>query len=54
VTTERQIIFHAHNFQDFYLEQTEKVREKKLPMYLTFSFQLFTQFLKTGLVNELA
>lgn len=26
--TERQIIFHGHYFQDFYLEQTEKVREK--------------------------
>ena len=25
---ERQIIFHDHHFQDFYLEQTEKVREK--------------------------
>ncbi|MCE9540463.1 MAG: type II toxin-antitoxin system RelE/ParE family toxin [Bacteroidetes bacterium] len=25
---ERQIIFHEHYFQDFYLEQTEKVREK--------------------------
>ena len=25
---ERQIIFHSHHFQDFYLEQTEKVREK--------------------------
>lgn len=25
---ERQIIFHNHHFQDFYLEQTEKVREK--------------------------
>lgn len=28
MTTERQIIFHGHYFQDFYLEQTEKVREK--------------------------
>ncbi len=25
---ERQIIFHDHYFQDFYIEQTEKVREK--------------------------
>lgn len=25
---ERQIIFHEHHFQDFYLEQTAKVREK--------------------------
>ena len=25
---ERQIIFHKHYFQDFYLEQTPKVREK--------------------------
>ena len=25
---ERQIIFHEHHFQDFYLEQNEKVREK--------------------------
>ena len=25
---ERQIIFHEHHFQDFYLEQTDKVREK--------------------------
>ncbi len=28
MTTERQIIFHRHYFQDFYLYQTEKVREK--------------------------
>ncbi|MDQ2863489.1 MAG: type II toxin-antitoxin system RelE/ParE family toxin [Bacteroidota bacterium] len=28
MTTERQIIFHRHYFQDFYLHQTEKVREK--------------------------
>jgi phage-related protein len=26
--TERQIIFHNHHFQEFYLEQGEKVREK--------------------------
>lgn len=25
---ERLIIFHKHHFQDFYLQQTEKVREK--------------------------
>ena len=25
---ERQIIFHHHHFQDFYLEQNEKVKEK--------------------------
>ncbi|MEI6696635.1 MAG: type II toxin-antitoxin system RelE/ParE family toxin [Bacteroidota bacterium] len=25
---QRQIIFHEHYFQDFYLEQTEKVQEK--------------------------
>ena len=25
---QRQIIFHAHYFADFYLEQTEKVQEK--------------------------
>lgn len=25
---ERQIIFHRHHFQDFYLEQNEKVQEK--------------------------
>jgi phage-related protein len=25
---ERQIIFHQHYFQDFYLEQSEKVQEK--------------------------
>ena len=28
MTTERQIVFHGHYFQDFYLCQTEKVREK--------------------------
>ncbi len=28
MTTERQIVFHGHHFQDFYLCQTEKVREK--------------------------
>ena len=28
MTTERQIIFHEHYFQDFYAEQTDKVREK--------------------------
>ena len=28
MTTERQIIFHKHYFQDFYLKQTDKVREK--------------------------
>ena len=28
MTAERQIIFHGHYFQDFYLYQTEKVREK--------------------------
>jgi phage-related protein len=28
MTTERQIIFYGHEFQDFYLEQTDKVREK--------------------------
>ena len=28
MTTERLIIFHGHYFQDFYLEQTDKVREK--------------------------
>ena len=28
MTTERQIVFHGHYFQDFYLNQTEKVREK--------------------------
>lgn len=26
--TERQIIFYKHYFQDFYLEQSEKVQEK--------------------------
>ena len=26
--SERQIIFHGHHFQDFYLEQTDRVREK--------------------------
>ncbi len=25
---ERQIIFHGHHFQDFYLGQTERVRDK--------------------------
>ena len=28
MNNERQIIFHEHHFQDFYLEQTDKVREK--------------------------
>ena len=28
MTRERQIIFHGHYFQDFYIEQNEKVREK--------------------------
>ncbi len=28
MTAERQIIFHGHYFQDFYLSQTDKVREK--------------------------
>ncbi len=28
MTTERQIIFHGYYFQDFYLYQTDKVREK--------------------------
>ena len=28
MTAERQIIFHGHYFQDFYLNQTNKVREK--------------------------
>ena len=28
MTTERQIIFHGHYFQDFYLERSEKIREK--------------------------
>jgi phage-related protein len=28
VKTERQIIFYKHYFQDFYLEQSEKVQEK--------------------------
>jgi phage-related protein len=28
VTTERQIIFHGHYFQDFYIQQTESVRQK--------------------------
>jgi len=28
VTSERQIIFHGQHFQDFYLEQNAKVREK--------------------------
>jgi phage-related protein len=28
LTTERQIIFYRHYFQDFYAEQNEKVREK--------------------------
>ncbi|MEO8446410.1 MAG: type II toxin-antitoxin system RelE/ParE family toxin [bacterium] len=28
MTTERQIIFHRHYFQDFYVAQNEKVREK--------------------------
>ncbi len=28
MTSERQIIFHGHHFQDFYLEQNTKVREK--------------------------
>lgn len=28
MTTERLIIFHGHYFQDFYLKQTDKVREK--------------------------
>jgi phage-related protein len=28
MTSERQIIFHEHYFQDFYLKQNEKVREK--------------------------
>lgn len=41
MTTERQIIFHAHNFQDFYLEQTEKVREK---IAYVFDIQLSTLY----------
>ena len=28
MTTERQIIFHGHYFQDFYLDVSENVREK--------------------------
>ena len=28
MTKERQIVFHRHYFQDFYLEQSDKVREK--------------------------
>ncbi|KHD90143.1 toxin RelE [candidate division TM6 bacterium Zodletone_IIa] len=28
MNTERQIIFHGRYFQDFYLEQNDKVREK--------------------------
>ncbi len=28
MTTERRIIFYKHYFQDFYLKQTNKVREK--------------------------
>lgn len=28
MNSQRQIIFHEHYFQDFYLEQTEKVQEK--------------------------
>ena len=28
MTTERKIIFHGHYFQDFYIEQNDKVREK--------------------------
>lgn len=28
MTKERQIIFHVHYFQDFYIAQSEKVREK--------------------------
>ena len=28
MTKERQIIFHGHYFQDFYLQQTDNVREK--------------------------
>ena len=28
MTTERQIIFHRHYFQDFYVAQNETVREK--------------------------
>lgn len=28
MTSERQIIFHGQHFQDFYLEQNAKVREK--------------------------
>ncbi len=28
MTQERQIIFHRHYFQDFYSDQSEKVREK--------------------------
>ena len=28
MNNERQIIFHEHHFQYFYLEQTDKVREK--------------------------
>ena len=28
MTVEREIIFHKYYFQDFYLKQTEKVREK--------------------------
>jgi phage-related protein len=28
MNAERQIIFHKHHFQDFYLEQSDKVKEK--------------------------
>ncbi len=28
MTIERQIIFHGHYFQDFYIQQTNSVREK--------------------------
>jgi phage-related protein len=28
VTRERQILFHGHHFQDFYIQQTNSVREK--------------------------
>jgi phage-related protein len=28
MNSQRQIIFHEHYFQDFYLDQTEKVQEK--------------------------
>lgn len=28
MNNERQIIFHEHHFQDFYLDQNDKVREK--------------------------